>query len=55
VVVIEIGWEGRMRRAVYAPAELIATAAAWLVRLAAMVLLFGEKSAPYRRHGPAQQ
>jgi hypothetical protein len=33
--------------AVYAPAQLIATAVAWLVQLAVIVLIFGKTSAPY--------
>ena len=40
--------------AVYAPAELIATAALWLTELAAMVLIFTRASSQYYRHAPAQ-
>lgn len=41
--------------AVYAPAELIATAAVWLVGLATVVLIFTKASSQYYRHEPARQ
>jgi hypothetical protein len=41
--------------AVHAPAELIATAAVWLVGLATVVLIFTKASSQYYRHEPAQQ
>lgn len=41
--------------AVYAPAELIATAVLWLTELAAFVLIFTRASSRYYRHEPAQQ
>jgi hypothetical protein len=41
--------------AVYAPAELIATAVVWLVQLAVIVLIFGKASAPYYQHKPARR
>jgi hypothetical protein len=40
--------------AAYAPAELIATAAVWLVGLATVVLIFTRASSRYFRHEPAQ-
>jgi hypothetical protein len=39
--------------AVYAPAELIATAVVWLVQLAVIVLIFGKTSAAYYGREPA--
>jgi hypothetical protein len=41
--------------AVYARADLIAGTALWLVALAAAVLIFSKKSAPYYRSEPAQR
>lgn len=41
--------------AVYAPAELIATAVVWLVQLAVIALIFGKTSARYYQHEPAKQ
>jgi hypothetical protein len=40
--------------AVYAPAELTATATVWLVGLASVVLIFTKASSRYYRHEPAQ-
>jgi hypothetical protein len=41
--------------AVYAPADLIAGAAQWLVALAAVALIFSRKSWPYYGHEPARR
>jgi hypothetical protein len=41
--------------AVYAPAELITTAALWLTELAVIVLIFTKASSQYYRHEPAHQ
>ena len=41
--------------AVYAPADMIATAVPWLVGLAAMGLIFSKRAGPYYQQEPAQQ
>ena len=41
--------------AVYAPADLIAGAAQWLVALAAVALIFSRKSWSYYTHQPARR